>query len=50
MQYPARNPLRGKTNFPSEINLIWQVQMGAQKYSALPVGQIIAINSPVPPD
>jgi hypothetical protein len=42
--------LRVKFNFPSEINADSTVHSSAQKYSALPVGQIISIPSrrPVP--
>ena len=39
------NRLREKPDFPSPINADFSVQSSAQKYFALPVGQIISISS-----
>jgi hypothetical protein len=41
----ALSKARQKSNFPSAINADSTVQSPAQKYSALPVGQIISITS-----
>jgi hypothetical protein len=45
----GQNLLREKTNFPSQINLIWVVQPQLQKYSRSQPPQISGFNAPFRP-
>src|SRR5262245_24115352 len=42
----AENPLRLETKFSSNLNLIWAVQIGSEKFRDCPVGQIIGTGPP----